>query len=337
MPVFKKNLVRMSVIIIFVVIFLILTLTPLLESNLLMKNRSNNNKPLIENPGNSISVLSANVGNLSLGCKKVLNKLCYKNVENQIAYNIQRLKPDIVALQEVLAPWQCEEFTETNKKKVCYEVQDTPQVRRLLGDQYTIVCNSTNQFECVGVKTSLGKIQGHALGEIFQDARTSLAIEGCDNGFNVSAVTLELYNGLVFDVVNAHPQSADVKCRIKMLEQIFYPKEQNQLVNEDKVLLMGDFNLDPWRDRDESAILWNRWIQRGWGGTPLKYHSGSAETIPPYVTEKILFRGRTVDIILSNFLEGTCQTLGVSPGTERLDGESGMDHKALFGYLTYSQ
>lgn len=283
----------------------------------------------------SFSVLTANVGNLNLGCQSVLNKLCYKDVEDRIASNIQTLNPDVIALQEVLAPWQCENLVEKNKKKVCFESQSIPQVRRLVGDDYSIVCNTRNQFECIAVRADVGEIIGCKKGAICNTARTALEISGCDNGFTISAASIKLNNGVVFDIVNFHPQSTDPICRAKMILLAVDGNETTPpLIKEDKVILLGDFNLDPWRGNDESTIAWKKIIDRGWGGKDFNYHSGIAEKNPPYFTSLLLYRKRTLDLIVSNFAQGVCNVMGESPNTSRLDGGKGTDHRALFGILT---
>lgn len=283
---------------------------------------------------NGFTVLSANVGNLSLGCRKYLNNLCYKEVEQRIADNIQTLKPGIVTLQEVLAPWQCQTVNETNKKRVCYEKQEVAQVRRLLGPDYTVVCDTRNQFECVGVRMDLGIIDDCKTGELCFSARTAPALPDCDPGFTVSAVTVRFFDGLIFDLVNLHPQSTNDKCRAQMLAQIFASGEDfSPLLREEKVLLMGDFNMDPWRDEDKSVQTWQEIFRAGWGGYPLRYHNAGIETGNPDFTAFILWRKRTYDFIVSNFAVGTCVVLGESSDTPRLDGGHGMDHRALYGML----
>ncbi|MFA9404100.1 MAG: hypothetical protein ACERKY_13670, partial [Anaerolineales bacterium] len=63
--------------------------------------------------------------------------------------------------------------------------------------------------------------------------------------------------------------------------------------------------------------------------------SGMAEHDPPYFTLKYPTFSRTYDHVVSNFLEGTTLVLGESPGTYRLDGGSGMDHRAVYGILNF--
>ncbi len=290
-------------------------------------------KPISNKMPNSISVLAANVGNLNLGCRPVLNNLCYKDVEYRISENIKILRPDIIALQELLAPWQCEEIQENNQKKVCSNLQTIPQVRRLVGNNYSIACTSRNQFECIAVHTDVGKITGCPIGELCNTARTGIELPDCDNGFSVSAITVELNNKTTFDVVNVHPQSTNAVCRSKMISLIFGNQDNIGLVKEKKVLVMGDFNLDPWRDNDESVKTWSNIFEQGWAGQDFLYHSASAEKTPPHITSTFLLKKRTFDFVVSNFATGVCKTLGESENTVRLDDGMGMDHRAIFGVL----
>lgn len=332
MPTSKKGLFFLAVIVLFSVLFFI-TFSHNSSKNTIEFNRM----PTSSQDDRSFSVLTANVGNLSVGCMDVLNKLCYKDVEERITQNIKLLSPDVVALQEVLAPWQCEDVRTTNRNKVCYEKQSIPQVRRLLGPEYTIACNDRerNQFECVAVKTGIGSIVGCEPGQLCNVARTGGEVEGCDNGFTVSAATVKLTGGFTFDLVNFHPQSTNDECRAKMISLAFEGNETHKpLIQQDHVLLMGDFNFDPWRDQGKTIEVWNNFFTKGWGDQPFKYHSGIAEKNSPYYTSFLLYRKRTVDFIVSNFADGVCSVLGESPNTVRLDGGQGTDHRAIFGVLT---
>jgi endonuclease/exonuclease/phosphatase family metal-dependent hydrolase len=316
-----------------------LVLTTIMSSLIIKYMSQKPAYPILEKPSydknTSFSVLSANVGNLSLGCKNVLYKLCYKDVEERIATNIEYLSPDIIALQEVLAPWMCEEINEKSRHKVCSEHQPIPQIRRLVGDGYTIVCNSRNQFECIAVKEEFGEIIGCPIGEICNDARTAQEIEGCDNGFTISAATIKTRRtSTSFDIVNFHPQSTSPKCREMMISTALYGSENaSPIAHEKNILLLGDFNLDPWRDQDDSVETWNNFMKNGWSQTKLNYHSGIVENDPPYFTSFLFYKPRTLDFVVSNFAEGVCQILGESPNTQRLDGGKGTDHRALFGVL----
>jgi hypothetical protein len=208
-----------------------------------------------------------------------------------------------------------------------------PQVRRLLGDNYTIVCEAESQYECFGIRKDIGEIEGCSLGDLCYNARHSPVPEDCNNGFSISAVTVTLNNGAVFDLVNVHPASFSEECRTKLLLQAFTGNEAVPTVlKSDNVLIMGDFNLDPWRTRDSSSEVWQDIFDAGWRGKKYKYHSGIAETDPPLFTFKFI-KHQTLDLVVSNFAEGGCMVLGETPGTTRIDGGSGNDHRAVYGIL----
>jgi len=282
------------------------------------------------------SVLNVNVGNADLRCAPYKYKLCFTQTETKIQKNIARLHPNIVFLQEALALWQCEQTHETNPGKVCSEKQSVPQIRRLLGDDYTIVCNSINQTDCIAVQVNTGNISGCPTGDVCvtPENRTSRPIEGCDPGFTVMAATVELQNGNVFDVVNTHLPSASDNCREKLLSQVFQ-NPNSKLIENKKILVAGDFNMDIWRSKANSVKKFNQIYEQGWMGKPFRFHSGSAENIPPYITYTFFLK-RTLDLVYSNFAEGTMVVLGVSPGTPSMDEGFGMDHEAIFGWLSFS-
>jgi hypothetical protein len=98
---------------------------------------------------------------------------------------------------------------------------------------------------------------------------------------------------------------------------------------------MGDFNLDPWREEDASIRYWRQQVGKA-SESGYIYHSGVAERNPPYPTLRYPFFTRTYDHVASNFLSGVTQVLGESPGTSRLDGGWGMDHRAIYGQLSFT-
>ena len=107
------------------------------------------------------------------------------------------------------------------------------------------------------------------------------------------------------------------------------------LLQQENVLIMGDFNMDPWRSKDKSSKTWNTILKQGQAGKPYHYHSGIAEIEPPRYTWVYIIH-RTFDIVASNFAKGTCIVLGQTPGTYRMDGGSGNDHRAVFGVLEFA-
>ena len=296
-----------------------------------------------------LRVLTANVGNMNLACRGEYHfNLCIKSVEERIGKSIAKLSPDIIALQEVTDPRQCKGFVERDKAKVCYKYREQDpfyQVRRLVGPDYSIACDARNGFECIAVRVGVGVIEGCPQGQLCPSlARVDQPDSACDGGFTVSAVTVVLHaNGMRIGIVNAHPQSNDVAslkkekaqcqtaCRERALRQIFETVDgQPPLAQEDRNLILGDINIDPFRDDDASIQLWKQYVGAYSEGKPYYYHSGPAEHNPPYYTSFLPWKKRTLDHMVSNFAKGTCITLGEAPGTERLDGGKGTDHRALF-------
>jgi len=285
-------------------------------------------------------VLTANVGNSNWGCREYHFNLCYSDVRQRINLEIARLQPDIIALQELTDQAQCEEFTEKTPQKECYRFwkkEPPDQARRLVGSDYTIVCDSRNRYECIAVSTSSGVIEGCGVGELCdQKIATDVPQAGCDTGFTASSVNAILH-GQVITIVNAHLQSTSISCREWSLRQIFESVEGRlPLASGERVLLLGDFNLDPFRSSDASTYLWCNYVGMPGDGKPFWYHSGPVKRQPPYRTfSGPLIGPSTVDFSVSNFAYGTSVTLGETETTNRLDGGSGMDHRALFGELCF--
>jgi len=283
---------------------------------------------------NSFTVLSANVGNLDPRCLPFWMKLCRKDVEARLAKNVQSLKPDVIAIQETLPAYLIESFPLTIPGNMTNAPGAPPQIRRLLGPDYTIVCEKRNAFECIAVHVDAGEIIGCAKGDLCETERMDRQGEGCRWNVAIMAATVRI-EGHTFDVVNAHPESKGAACRLFSIRQIFESSGRpNSLVQQGKALLMGDFNMDPWRKNDVSARYWNEQVGES-GASGHIYHSEIAEHQPPYPTTRYSQFERTYDHIVSNFLTGTTQVLGESPGTTRLDGGRGMDHRAVYGRLSF--
>jgi hypothetical protein len=141
--------------------------------------------------------------------------------------------------------------------------------------------------------------------------------------------------GRTFDLINAHPESRSPSCRAHSVGQIFGAVDGiPALIEADWALIMGDMNLDPWRWPDTSTQLWERYVGLG-VDYAYQYHSGPAEKIPPRPTFRYLFLPLSLDHVASDFLRGDQLVLGESPGTARLDGGEGMDHRALYGILRF--
>ena len=291
----------------------------------------------------TIRVLTANVGNVNLRLrKKYNNKLSEQKVEHAISRNIQELKPDIVFLQELMHPSQCDDWIETDKNKVCYQAglnAETNQARRLLGNEYSILCSSRMRqeighpvgMECIAVHINAGTIQGCQPGELCQ-ASEGLDIVGskCNPEFVVMSANAQVRNVRI-RLVNAHPHSRNIPCRDSALEQIFEGQSGiPALADGQYTIIAGDLNFDPFRAPENMPAVWQRHVGLFGSGKDFYYHSGLAEHSPPYPTVYFLLQKKTIDHVISNFARGVCTTLGEAPGTLRIDGGEGMDHRAVF-------
>lgn len=274
----------------------------------------------------ALSLLSANVGNTLLACEGYAFKLCQVEVEERIAERIAELSPDVIALQEAVGLEQCAALDEEDPAFTCHDqhtYREPAQVRRLVGKGYAVACADRDGYDCVAVKRSFGAIRGC---DDDDDepclAETAPVVEGCDPGFSLSAVDIALEEGVSFRLVNAHPQSGfETACRAAQLEQLF-----DDLAGPGPTLIAGDLNLDPFEDTDESVVVWDEHVGEG---KRFRYHSGEAEHRPPYPTSVNPLDTGVLDHVVSDFLEGSCVTLGEAPGSAPLDGGEGMDHRAL--------
>jgi hypothetical protein len=272
-------------------------------------------------------LVQANVGNVAVTCGPYLYKLCYAETEELIRERLAKLDGDVIALQEVSPPWQCDNIQEGSDRRVCHRshVDGQPtQVRRLVGEGYTIACDDRYQYDCVAVHPRFGTIENCTPGGMC--TRPSPAVKaGCDDGFTVTGFRVLPKAGAPFTIVNAHPQSgpsaASAGCRRHQIDQVF-----GVLAGPARTLATGDFNLDAYSDQDESAVAFRAVVGEG---KRFQFHSGIAEHQPPYVTATYVNGGHVYDHVVSDFARGTCTTLGPAPGTGRLDGGSGTDHRAL--------
>ncbi|MFH1537657.1 MAG: hypothetical protein ABIH66_01770 [bacterium] len=271
-----------------------------------------------------------------MNCTKYFCKLCLVEWENRLVENIAKLKPDIVALQEVLDFKWCEGWKEKSPKNICYRYEEREpkhQARRLLGDGYTIVCDGGANFECTGVRVGVGEVKQCPEGELCRagEAVRAPLPEGCEDKASISAIDVAI-NDFEMRIVNAHPQSQGNACRGAHVRALFEGTEGGTPVasTDFNLLIMGDMNLDPYREVDDESIsVWNEHVGEG---KDFYYLSGPAEHDPPYKT----CAGRLLDHVVTNFAKGSCKTLGEAPGTERLDGvekdkvvPESNDHRAI--------
>lgn len=297
----------------------------------------------------AFTLLSANVGNIDfIHCGGAIYKLCRQAAEDAVARRIRELSPDVVLLQEVLPPSVCATLQDIPDWHACHPSRtaaEPEQVRRLLGVEYTIACDGRRGFECVAVHRRAGSVEGCADGALCRGgARVTDAVDGCDDGFTVTAVTATV-RGTRVDLFSGHPQSgnqvANQRCRKDTLQQVL-PEGAPLRSTANVALLAGDLNMDVWRttSANPDVVLWNAHVSssREDASRPWAMHSGVLEHDPPYWSAWIA--RVTWDHVASVGLWGHCQTLGAAPGLAPLDRFEGsqdvemLDHLALFCALS---
>ncbi len=272
-------------------------------------------------------LLQANVGNASLDCQGYKFKLCSVEVEARVASNVRARAAQVLSLQELVPDAMCDGKGETNPARVCHpehRASEPNQARRLVGPNYSIACDARNGFDCVAVATEFGTIRGCQPGALCNGVGTTLpAGTGCDDGFSVSSFVIEPLAAEPFVMVVGHPPSGNaVACRAGQIRGLF----DDLLAGGMPALVAGDFNLDPYRQQDDSVTAFTDHVGPG---RPYHLLSGLAEHDPPYPTSFGVLGNSSYDHVLSNALTGSCATLGEAPVTTRLDGGSGCDHRAL--------
>jgi hypothetical protein len=275
-----------------------------------------------------VRVLTYNIGNPDVSEPNYPLRLGYQSYEDFMAQKIRGLQADIVVLQEVLPPHTCASFTEMDAARTCFNASSRPEpVRRVLGDEYSIVCDMRLQVECIGVKKSFGKIRG-VDGFALMGAETpalplpTCSYAGgecddskCDAEATVSAVDVDTANGAL-RLVHVHPNAPGegaggvyfgAPCRVAQLEQAFSTLVKSGVPN----LVAGDTNTDlaVFGDDTEKA----KWGQYVGPGKRFTDHGQVDSTGQFYPTRRVSF-AVAIDKVLSDSHTGSCKVFGKNPG-----------------------
>ncbi len=312
-------------------------------------------------PGGAVvlKLVSWNVGNPDGEEPHYPLRLSWQAYEDHVGAALRALDADVVLLQEILPPQTCASFTEADPSRTCFDAAARePAARRLLGDDYTIVCDARQHVECIGVKRSLGTIEGVEPGAFVVDGASTpplplpacIYADGacdeatCDAESTVSAVTVGTRAGPL-RIVHAHPNAAGsgaagaylgAACRVKQLEQVFtgLPADGGgPLVATGPTVVAGDFNVDPERiATSEEEAFWAATIGDGRRFADLSARdAATGETFP---TNRNAI-GVAIDRVVTDVLTGRCEVRGTHPsvlpatGTEPLD--AGFDFQTLPG------
>lgn len=299
----------------------------------------------LEVPPN-VRFVSINVGNDKRTTRYAL-RLSYQTYEDFIAGRLAELQPDVVGVQEVLSRARCLEDGEPwedDPERTCFDADEREDaVRRLLGPDYSIVCDAIESVDCVGVHVDFGTIEGLAPGgyeaawsgtlplpEGFDlctftenDCREKLAV--CDAESSMMALTIETLAGPRIEAVHAHPSAFGQACREHQLADGFAALLDAQ--EEDPglgIMMFGDWNLDPDRfNRPTEETLYYSHVGPG---QSLHEHDERDESCVRVKTAP--FGLGTLDRFVTDFARGFCSTLhdehvpiGASEPRGRIDEE----------------
>ena len=199
-----------------------------------------------------LQMLTYNVGNGDDEEPHYPLRLSYSGYEAHIAEKIQAFQPDIVFLQEIMSPSHCETHVpdESDPARTCYDWQNRPAaVQRLVGEGYSIVCDTRNHVECMAAKnesvTMLKEADAVAYpaGSFDETGADTPALpmesciyaehtcnnDNCDWESTVSAITLNIYGRFPLRAVHLHPNASGFSdeggfysgapCRVAQLNQ----------------------------------------------------------------------------------------------------------------------
>ncbi len=277
-----------------------------------------------------LRVLTYNIGN-GLKERPYALRIRDQRYEDHVGARIRSLAPDIVLLQEVLPPTQCETFVELDPARTCHdwEARLAP-VQRILGPSYSIACDSNKHVECIGVRTDFGRIESLAPGELGLSRALTAPLPGdacdylagacngrsddCDAESSISTVRITT-NDRELRIVHAHPTAIGVVCLEKQVEQAF------SLVGETPTVIGGDWNFDPTRLTDLiPASIWFDWVGKG-----QRFNSHDPRRAQCRLARTSAGQDASLDRIATDFATGRCHVWDAP----RLD--DGFDFAALDG------
>jgi endonuclease/exonuclease/phosphatase family metal-dependent hydrolase len=305
-----------------------------------------------------VRVLTYNIGNPDDAEPHYPLRLSYQSYEDYMGAQIRALDPDVVFLQEVLPPHTCAEFDETDPARTCYDAANRPAaVQRILGAEYSVVCDGRLQVECIGVKVAFGTFDGVAAGgfELTGAETPPLPLESCvyaagectkdkcDAESTVSAASVATAKGPL-RLVHAHPNAPGSTasggfymgdaCRLLQTKQIFDGLAgfgDVPLISTGPNIIAGDFNMDPVKfSTTAESDYWAQWVGEGKRFTDF----GPADEEGTRYGTRFGAMGAAIDHVLAESATGTCTIYGeaeLAPmsGTQRLD--EGFDFSSLPG------
>ncbi len=229
---------------------------------------------------------------------------------------LERTDPDLVAFQEVFHPDACPSIPEEAREG--FACQDwTPGgptvMQRVLGPGWQVACHPGKPDKCAAVHRRFGRFRG--CGEDFcLEGLQGTTVEGCGKGARVARGVIDRWDGQEpLTLVSVHGSSgispSDQDCRVRQFRQVFMDLgDGSPGANGERNLILGDFNTDPGRmaEVDPSAAFLRDYV-----GEDRPFHF--VTDVGPDATPSYggLFN---IDHLVSDHLEGTCVTPGVTEG-----------------------
>jgi endonuclease/exonuclease/phosphatase family metal-dependent hydrolase len=288
---------------------------------------------LPEYPAN-LRILTINIGNGQLhgvdpNLRPYALRIHHQAYEDHLASRIQALRPAIVGLQEVLPRHTCLRAGlawEDEPERTCFDpLGRDDAARRLLGPDYSIVCDSDASVDCLAVHVEFGEILGLPLGGyepvwpassgpppgfrtcdyIANECQTKAA--ECDAESSLLWADVATVFGERIRVVHIHPSAIGDACRETQLEQAFghatEPWASETPEQPVHTLMLGDWNMDPERlGQPVEELLYYAHI----GPTRrLREHDERDHGCARVKTSPSNFA--TVDRVVSDFAKGRCR------------------------------
>ena len=211
-----------------------------------------------------LRLLSLNVGNPDDKEPRYPLRLSYQAYEDYVGQQIRAQAADLIFLQEVLPTATCVGFTESDPRRTCFDAARRPAAaQRLVGGDYTVVCDGRKHVECIAVRKSFATVEGLALGAFAEGGAETPPLplpacdyfkrecddKKCDAEANVAAVWIRSAKGRL-RLVHLHPNAAGITkdggaylgepCRYEQLKQALL-----ELSVGGPTIAAGDYNTDP--------------------------------------------------------------------------------------------
>jgi hypothetical protein len=233
--------------------------------------------------------------------------------------------PDVVAFQEIFDVTECASVPEEAREGFACDGDPTPVPRRVLGPDYQFACHPGKTDKCLAVHARFGRFEG-CDEDRCDAALDGFPVAGCGSGARVARAVVERPDGSRLTLVSVHGTSgvseSDVDCRVAQIEQVFVDLGDGEPgVSGSANVVLGDFNTDPHRLSEPSALLW---IDHTSGESAFRFVSPMGPDAPRAYAG--LF---DIDHVVSDAFRGHCHIAGVTEGEPQVSAMDYFDHRPV--------